>query len=92
MCRMWCSIVAITRRKGKHERRVYACAYHRNRGSAVCQNSVEVPQEVLDAAVIRALSDCLDDHLRAEGVEQALVKIRSQHAKFPDRRLTLKGI
>ena len=83
------SIIAITRRKGKHERRVYACAYHRNRGSAVCQNSVEVRQEVLDAAVMQALSDCLDEHLRAEAVEQALVKIRSQQAQFPDRRLAV---
>jgi hypothetical protein len=84
------SIIAITRRKGKHERRVYACAYHRNRGSAVCQNSVEVRQDVLDSAVMQALSDCLDERLRAEAVEHALVKIRSQHAQFPDRRLTIE--
>src|SRR5678816_1066683 len=43
------SIVAIKRtaRRGR-PRTVYSCAYHHNRGNAICTNNVEVRQDILD--------------------------------------------
>ena len=44
-------------RDGKNPRPVYACAYHRNRGNAVCDNRLMRPKEAVEEAVIGYLRD-----------------------------------
>ena len=62
-----------SRRKGRY----YGCAYHRKRGTSICQNALRVEQDMLDHVVLKALSDVLDETLLEEAVERALENLRS---------------
>ena len=62
-----------SRRKGRY----YGCAYHRKRGTSICQNALRVEQDMLDPLVLKALSDVLDEKLLEEAVERALENLRS---------------
>jgi site-specific DNA recombinase len=62
-----------SRRKGRY----YGCAYHRKRGTSICQNALRVEQDLLDQVVLKALSDLLDEKVLEEAVERALEKLRS---------------
>ena len=69
-----------SRRKGRY----YGCAYHRKRGTSICQNALRVEQDLLDQVVLKALSDVLDETLLEDAVERALEKLRSDK----DQRLS----
>src|SRR5499433_2216077 len=57
-----------------HRRRVaiYGCAYHQKRGPAVCTNAIVIRQDRLDAAVLGALAEALDERALARLVARAL--------------------
>ena len=80
-----------SRRKGRY----YGCAYHRKRGTSICQNALRVEQDLLDQVVLKALSDVLDEKLLEEAVERALEKLRSgqdqrlSHQSTIERELSL---
>jgi site-specific DNA recombinase len=75
-----------SRRKGRY----YGCAYHRKRGTAICQNALRVEQDVLDQVVLKALSDVLDEDLLEDAVERALEKLRSDKDQWLSRQTAIK--
>jgi len=60
------------------------------RGATICGNAVQLQQNVLEQALLSALSDALDERLVAAAVDRALVKLRSDHATQPDRRMAIE--
>ena len=66
------SIVALTRAKGRHIRKVYGCAYYHERGRQICANHVHIRQEVLEAAVLQRLSDAFDESLIESLIREAI--------------------
>ena len=75
-----------SRRKGRY----YGCAYHRKRGTAICQNALRVEQGLLDQVVLKTLSDLLDEKLLEEAVERALEKLRSGHDQRLNRQRAIE--
>ena len=75
-----------SRRKGRY----YGCAYHRKRGTSICQNALRVEQDLLDQVVLKALSDVLDEKLLEEAVESALEKLRSGQDQRLSRQTAIK--
>jgi hypothetical protein len=73
------SLTARTRAHGKARRNYYGCSYHQKRGTAVCSNAVEISQDALDDALMRAIADALDDRLLDEAVAAALARLRAGH-------------
>lgn len=84
------SLAAINRIKGRHVRKVYACAYYHKRGSTICTNSLQIRQEELDSAFFHALNEVLDERILIAAVEHALVQIRANQAHFPNHRIALE--
>jgi DNA invertase Pin-like site-specific DNA recombinase len=84
------SLVAMTRGHGRHRAKFYGCVYHHKRGSTVCSNSVQIRQEVLDGALLEAISGALDEQLVEAAVERALERLRSRQGKTADRRQELQ--
>jgi site-specific DNA recombinase len=85
------SIVAIKRTaKRRYTRTVYRCAYNHKRGNAVCTNSVEIRQDILDSAILHAMTEVLDERVLEASVIAAVERIRNEREKFPDQRLALE--
>ena len=60
----------------------YACLDHKKRGNAVCVNRVGLRQDLLDRAVLDAISEVLTPTVLTSAVETALARLsrtRSQH-------------
>src|SRR5262249_40160530 len=88
------SLTSMTRpyRPAGRRRRVaiYGCAYHQKRGPAVCTNAVVIRQDRLDAAVLSALTEALDERALAPLVARALKRAGQRRAEAPDPRRTLE--
>ncbi len=88
------SLTSMTRPYGPAGRRrrvaIYGCAYHQKRGPAVCTNGVVIRQDRLDAAVLGALAEALDERALAPLVARALERAERRRAEAPDRRRTLE--
>jgi hypothetical protein len=69
---------------------VYRCAYNYKRGGTVCSNNVEVRQDILDSAILHAMSEAIDERVLERSVAAAIERIRSEQEKFPDRRIALE--
>jgi hypothetical protein len=76
------------KRHPKQGRNVYACAYHHDRDK--CPNDLRIRQDLMDATVLRAVSERLDRHIISEAIERALPEIQSKHAMLPDQRHALE--
>jgi site-specific DNA recombinase len=79
------SLVAMTRGHGRRRAKFYGCAYHHKRGATVCSNSVQIRQEILDGALLEAISKALDEQLVEAAVERALEQLRARRGKQADR-------
>ena len=74
------------RRKGRY----YVCAYHKKRGSSICKNSLLAEQEMLDAVLLKALTDVLHEKVLNQAIEQALNQLRTQQGSQLDRRTEIE--
>lgn len=61
----------------------YACAYHRERGNAVCTNSTRRPVELVDAAVVESLRKLLSEEMLGKVIKRvrALIASTSQRSE-----------
>ena len=85
------SIVAIKRTaKRGNPRTVYRCAFHHKRGSSICSNNVEIRQDILDSAILHAISEALNERVLEASVSAALQRIRSDQTKLPDQRVVIE--
>jgi hypothetical protein len=62
------------------------CVYHHKRGSTVCANSVQIRQEILDRALLEAISAALDEQLVEAAVERALELRRTRQGRQAESR------
>jgi len=67
---------------GKETIRVYGCAHHRNRGEAVCGNSLRRPVESIDAAVVGWVEANI---LREELIADVLREVRKRLTERRDQ-------
>ncbi|PWT75598.1 MAG: hypothetical protein C5B60_05140 [Chloroflexi bacterium] len=74
----------------RRQRRFYACAYHKKRGSSICKNSMLAEQDMLDNVVLKALADVLHEKVLDQAIEQALIQMRNQHTTHLDRRTEIQ--
>lgn len=74
------------RKKGRY----YGCSYFKNRGSAICKNSLLVEQDVLDQIVLKSIQEALTDDLIRVAVEKALAKHRAGEGAKLDRRTAIE--
>ncbi|WP_437786865.1 hypothetical protein [Sorangium sp. So ce1097] len=65
-------------RVGYETVKIYACAWHRDRGEAVCSNGLRRPVEVVDQALLDWLKE---DVLREEVIAEALRELRRRLAE-----------
>ena len=79
------SLVAMTRGHGRRRAKFYGCAYHHKRGATVCSNSVQLRQEILDGALLEAISEALDERLVEAAVERALERLQARRGEQADR-------
>ena len=84
-------VIALTRGHGKRRARFYGCSYNYKRGAAVCTNSVQLKQELLDQAVLNALADVLDERILAGAVDQALQRLQVQNKDVVAKRSRLEA-
>jgi site-specific DNA recombinase len=65
----------------------WGCSWHRNRGGEACANGVRIPQAKLEAAVVAAVRDALDEQVAARALEVALDELRKRMAASEPRQL-----
>ena len=75
-----CHMRGIYRRHQAHlpvstPRTVYRCAYHHKRGHVVCSNNVEIRQDLLDSAILHAMTEALDERVLEASVTAALQRL-----------------
>src|SRR5262249_42101309 len=61
----------------------YACLDNRRRGPAICANGVALRQDILDRAILKAITEVLQPTVLERAVDKALAKLayaRSHHA------------
>jgi hypothetical protein len=54
----------------------WGCSWHRNRGS--CANDVRIPQVQLEAAVLKAVREALDEEIAAHALDVAIMELRKR--------------
>src|SRR6266851_4530393 len=88
----WCGgpMIAMSRHQGRRRGYFYGCANNWKRGPAICRNTVRIPQEALDRAVVDAMANALDAELVEAAVEQALARLAETPREDADRRLMLE--
>jgi hypothetical protein len=79
------SLVAMTRGHGRRRAKFYGCAYHHKRGATVCSNAVQLRQEILDGALLEAVSEALDEQFVEAAVERALERLQARRGEQADR-------
>jgi len=88
------SLTSMTRPYGpagrRHRVAIYGCAYHQKRGPAVCTNAVVIKQDRLDAAVLAAVAEALDERALAPLVARAIERAERRGAEAPERRQALE--
>ncbi len=82
------------RRRGKF----YTCSYHLRRGSSVCRNATMAPQEGLEKAVLKALSDMLHPRVLDRALQEAMeqlqpdqTRLRTERAKIEEQLANTKA-
>jgi len=56
-----------TSRRFEEARQVLRCSYNYKRGATVCPNRVQIRQDLLDHAVLKAIDDVLDQRIVRSG-------------------------
>jgi site-specific DNA recombinase len=83
------SLIAMTRNHGKRRGKRYGCAWSHERGSTVCTNNLQIPQDVLDRAVLDSLTEILEEHAMVAAIDRALEKVRERQAETEQRATML---
>ena len=84
------ALIAMTRAHGNGRKRFYGCANNHKRGQAVCANSLQIRQDLLDQAVLQALADVLDERVVEAAIDRALERLRAGQETDLDRRTVIE--
>jgi hypothetical protein len=82
-------MIAIPRDYARKPGRYYGCGYYRTRGTSVCKNSLVLEQDLMDAVVLSAIKEALEERMLEVAVEKALIRLRAGHETRLDRRRTI---
>jgi len=84
------SVATITRMHGTppHRRpvRFYGCPIHEKRGNAMCSNRVVVRHEIVESAILSAISEVLDEKLLAHALDKALDRLHAESKQVQNRQ------
>jgi site-specific DNA recombinase len=88
----WCNgpLIAMSRHQGRRRGYFYGCANNWKRGPAICRNTVRIPQQALDRAVVDAMANALDAELVEAAVAQALARLTESSGEEANRRPMLE--
>ena len=76
------------RRRGKF----YACSYHLKRGSSICRNAIMAPQDALEEAVLKALSDMLHPRVLDHALQEAMERLQPDQARLRTERTKIEDL
>jgi hypothetical protein len=79
----------MTRSHGRQRVPFYGCMRYHTRGVHVCRNGLQIRQDVLDAAVLDALTQALDVDLLADAVREAVAMLRAEWGDVDARRVAI---
>jgi site-specific DNA recombinase len=93
LLRCGCCGGSMTIRSGKHgrvQRQFYMCGTYRDRGSAICANSLRLPLEATDEATLSKFAAYLLNPSIIQGaIKDALVELRPSNSALANRRTEL---
>jgi hypothetical protein len=69
---------------------MYACGARARGGVTVCPNRVELREDLVDQAILRALADVLERRTLDTAIEQALDQLRQQRTTGLERRVAVE--
>jgi hypothetical protein len=69
----------------------YACLDNRRRGTAICANRVALRQDILDRAILKAITEALLPTVLERAVEKALAKLTYARAHHATRQSQADG-
>jgi site-specific DNA recombinase len=84
------SLIPTTRSGRGGKKTYYRCSSNWKRGVSVCDNATSVPTDALDAAILHAVSDVLDERVLTRAVDKALAKLRAGTDNQVDRRTQIE--
>lgn len=64
----------------------YGCLDHKRRGDAVCTNAVGLRQDILDRAILSAITETLRPELLASAFQRAFAKLAHARSHYASRR------
>src|SRR5262249_30772848 len=67
----------------------YACLDHKRRGKSICGNAVAIRQDILDRAILDAISEVLHPGVLSRAVEKALAKLAYARSHHTNRKAQL---
>lgn len=74
------------RRQGKF----YGCSYHIKRGSKICRNATMAPQDVLEAAVLKTLSEVLHPRVLDRAFQETMERLQPDQARLRTERTQIE--
>ena len=83
-------LISATRSNGNGRARVYQCSHHQKRGKSVCGNDIVLRQEVLDDALLDAVTRVLDARVIGAAIDEAVIRLRSGQEPHHDRRAQIE--
>ena len=87
------SIISVSRSHGKQRAHFYGCSYYHTRGTPACTNAVQMRQEIVNPAIIEAISAPLSPEIIEVSIQRAIEKIRdSQSGQNVDAKALEKRI
>jgi hypothetical protein len=88
------SVATITRMHGtaphRHPVRFYGCPIHEKRGNAICSNRVVVRHEIVEGAILSAISETLDEPLLSRALDKALDRLKTEGEQAHSRQPQLE--
>jgi DNA invertase Pin-like site-specific DNA recombinase len=76
------AVATITRMHGtaphRHPVRFYGCPIHDKRGNTICSNRVVVRHEIVERAILSAISEVLDEQLLTRALDKALDRLKAE--------------
>ena len=84
-------LIALTRPHGRQRVGFYGCGYNYKRGAAICSNTTHVREDLVDRAVMTAITDALDHRVLTAAIDRALDRLQTGQEHVSDRRGRLQS-
>jgi hypothetical protein len=68
----------------------YACLDHKRRGAAVCTNGIVLRQDILDRAILAAITETLDPRVLEVAVEKVFARLTAHRERHASRQAQIE--